>query len=61
MKKEIIGSLIGSLVEVKESKNKSLVGLKGEVIDETKYIIKIKDKDKIKTLIKNQVKIKNEN
>ena len=57
MKKEIIGSLIGSLVEVKESKNKSLVGLKGKVIDETKYIIKIKDKDKIKTLIKNQVKI----
>ena len=57
MKKEIIGSLIGSLVEVKESKNKSLVGLKGKVIDETKYIIKIRDKDKIKTLIKNQVKI----
>ena len=57
MKKEIIGSLIGSVVEVKESKNKSLVGLKGKVIDETKYIIKIKDKDKIKTLIKNQVKI----
>ena len=57
MKKEIIGSLIGSVVEVKESKNKSLVGLKGKVIDETKYIIKIRDKDKIKTLIKNQVKI----
>ena len=61
MKKEIIGALISSFITVVESKNESLLGVKGEVIDETKNTIKLKTKNKIITLIKNTVKIKNEN
>ena len=45
---------IGSEVFVEESKNKTLIGLKGKIIDETKntFIIKLDD-GKIKTLLKN--------
>ena len=49
LKKEFIGEK----VEIKESKNKSLVGLKRTIIDETKYTFKIKTKDKVKTVMKN--------
>ena len=61
MKKDIIGSLIGCFGEVIESKNKALVGLKGKIIDETKNTIKIQVNDKLKTISKDQVKIKIEN
>ena len=60
IKKDIIGSLIGKDIEIISSKNKSLFGLKGRVIDETKNTIRIETRNKIKTIIKTQVKIKNE-
>ncbi len=60
MKKEIIGEQIGSLIQIMESKNKTLIGLKGKVIDETKNTLKLQVKDKIKIIKKSQIKIKNE-
>jgi len=42
---------IGLNVEVVESKNKYLVGLKGKVIDETKKTIKIEKRDKREKII----------
>lgn len=50
--------LIGLLIEVVKSKNPSLVGIKGRVVNETKNTIKVKQSDKMKTLLKNQIKIK---
>lgn len=50
--------LIGLNVEIIDAKNKSLIGIKGKIIDETKNIIFVETKDKgIKKIIKNQVKI----
>ena len=60
MKKDIIGAKIGSYVEITNSKNKNLIGIKGKIIDETKNTIKIETKNKIITIIKNQVETKNE-
>jgi len=57
-KKEIIGILIGKVIEITSSNNKNLVGLKGEVIDETKNTIKIETENKIKTLIKKQIEFR---
>ncbi len=51
------GGLIGSCIEVVESKNKNLVGLKGKVIDETKNIIVV-ESNGTKKIIKSQVIIK---
>ncbi len=51
------GGLIGSHIEVVESENKDLVGLKGEVIDETKNMIVVENKG-TKKIIKSQVVIK---
>ena len=52
--------LIGSQLEVVDSKNKSLIGMKGKIIDETKNILFLDNKKK---LIKNQstfkIKFKN--
>lgn len=45
-------------MEIIDAKNKSLIGIKGKIIDETKNIIFVETKDKgIKKIIKNQVKI----
>lgn len=49
--------LIGSLIEIVESKNQSLVGLKGFVIDETKNTLTVENK-KIRKILKGHVKIK---
>lgn len=49
---------IGSYAEVIDSKNKSLIGIKGKVVDETKNTFTIKTKEKMKTIAKNQVKLK---
>jgi len=57
----IIGSLIGNFIKIAESKNSSLKGIKGKVIDETKNTLTLKIQDKQIKIIKNQVKIKNEN
>ncbi len=50
--------LIGSWIEVVDSKNKTLLGLKGKVVDETKFTLKIQTKDKMKRLIKSQIVLK---
>ena len=52
--------MIGSNVEVIESKNKTLVGLKGKVIDQTKNTMTLETKKGIKKIIISHVKIKNE-
>ncbi len=41
------GELIGSTVEVIESSNKNLVGLKGKIIDETKNMLVLNNKKMI--------------
>lgn len=53
LKKEIIGLPM----EIIKAKNKSLVGIKGTIIDETKNMLKIKN-HKMKTIIKDQVTLK---
>ncbi len=50
--------LIGLIIEITESKNKSLIGLKGKIIDETKNILTLETKEGIKKIIKSQVKFK---
>lgn len=57
MKSRIVGKLIGKKIKVKKTKNKSLEGIKGTVINETKNMIVIKTKKGEKKLIKNQVEI----
>lgn len=57
--KSIKNLMIGSNIEIAESKNKSLIGIKGKIIDETKNIIVIETKKGVKKIIKSQVKIKN--
>ncbi len=59
--KDIVSmNLIGKDIEITKSKNKSLIGIKGKVIDETKNMIIL---DNQKKLIKSQstfkIKIKN--
>jgi ribonuclease P protein subunit POP4 len=58
--KELKSLLIGSYIEIIESKNKSLIGLKGKVIDQTRNTITIDCKNKTKKIILSQVKIKND-
>ncbi|MBL7147386.1 MAG: ribonuclease P protein subunit [Nanoarchaeota archaeon] len=54
--KAIKNLMIGSPIEITESKNKSLIGLKGNVIDETKNTLTINTKKGIKKAIKSQIK-----
>ncbi|MDP4012766.1 MAG: ribonuclease P protein subunit [Candidatus Nanoarchaeia archaeon] len=49
--------LIGRNIEIVEAKNKSLVGLKGKVVDETKNTLIIETKDREKSVLKEQVKL----
>ena len=49
---------IGSDMEIVSSKNKTLIGLKGRIIDETKNTFKVKTNQKIKTVLKNGNKFK---
>jgi len=48
MQKSFKEELIGSLVEIIGSKNETLIGLKGKIIDETKNTLIIKQGNKIK-------------
>lgn len=59
MKHKNLGySLIGSSIEVESSRNASLIGLKGKVIDETKNTITlITPENRQKKIIKAHVKI----
>lgn len=47
--------LIGLNTEVVEAKNKSLLGLKGKIIDETKNLLLIQSKKGVKKVLKDQV------
>ena len=48
--------LIGLSIEVISSKNRTLVGLKGKVIDETKNMFTIETQKGIKKIMKSQTK-----
>ena len=50
--------LIGTEVEVIEAGNKSLVGVKGKVVDETRNTLHIEVEGKIKKVLKEQVKLR---
>mgnify|MGYP001571746500 CR=1 FL=1 len=50
--------LIGLDVEIVESKNKILEGLKGKIIDESKNMLVLEVGNKTKKIIKSQVKLK---
>ena len=58
--KKVRSLMIGSTIEIIESKNKTLIGLKGKVIDQTKNTIKLQTKEGIKKIILSHVKTKNE-
>lgn len=47
--------LIGLEVEVVDAKNKSLIGIKGKIVDETKNTFVIETNGKEKNLLKDQV------
>lgn len=47
--------LIGLQIEVVDAKNKDLIGIKGEVLNETKNTITLYQKGKNKTILKSQV------
>ena len=49
---------IGRKVEIAESENKALVGLKGKIVDETKNMFMLDVNGKMKKIIKDQVKLK---
>jgi ribonuclease P protein subunit POP4 len=46
--------LIGLEVEVHDAGNKSLIGIKGKVVDETKNMLEIQTKHGTKSIIKDQ-------
>ena len=46
---------IGLTIIITQSKNKTLVGLKGKIVDETKNTLTIEKKNKEKKLIKDQI------
>ncbi|MBW2996073.1 ribonuclease P protein subunit [Candidatus Woesearchaeota archaeon] len=50
--------IIGLETEIIDSKNKSNIGIKGKIIDETKSTIIIKDKKAKKRLLKNNITLK---
>ena len=52
--------LIGKVVEIVSATNKTLEGLKGRIVDETKMMLKIEQEKtkKVKILLKNQITFK---
>lgn len=55
---EVVGcELIGTTIKVVGSSNKSLLGISGKVVDETKNTIILEQDNKEKKLIKNQITI----
>jgi len=49
MQKSFKGELIGSICEIISSKNETLIGLKGKIIDETRNTITIQGKKILKS------------
>ncbi len=54
MKNLLRSELIGLEVEIKDSKNRCNIGIKGRIIDETKNMLTIETKKGEKKLLKNQ-------
>ena len=50
--------LIGEEMEVVNSTNKSNIGVKGKIINETKFTVEVEDNKKKKTLLKRTVTFK---
>lgn len=50
--------LIGCNIKIIESKNHTLVGLKGKIINETQNTITLQNQRVTKKIIKNQIKIR---
>ena len=49
--------LIGKTVEITNSKNKSNIGIRGKVIDETKKTLVIKSREGKKRLLKKSIEL----
>lgn len=58
MKDIIRHELIGLEIEVTASKNKSLVGVKGKIVDETKNTLKVRANSRVLTIMKNAIMFK---
>jgi len=58
--KKANGIIIGSKIRIMESGNKTLEGLKGKVVDQTKNTITLDTEKGIKKIILSHVKIENE-
>ena len=58
IKKLLKNELIGSRIEIIESNNKTLIGKKGKIIDETKNTFTIKNNIKEIKVIKSHITIK---
>jgi len=58
--KKIRNLIIGSNIKIIDSKNKTLIGLKGKIIDQTKNTIKLETKKGMKKIILSHIKLKNE-
>jgi ribonuclease P protein subunit POP4 len=63
MKKHFPYELIGEEMEVLSSHNPSNLEIKGRIVDETKFTLKIKTSKEIKTLFKKNIvfRLKNKN
>jgi len=55
---KVEGKMIGRKIIVSEAKNKSLIGITGRVIDETKNLFILETEKGEKRLIKRQVELK---
>lgn len=53
--------LIGQYITITESKNKSLINIKGKIVDETRNTLTIKTSKGEKKLIKNSIKFETMN
>lgn len=53
--------VIGKRIKITNAKNKTLKGMEGQVIDETKNLLVIETNKGIKKLIKDQIKFRIEN
>ena len=59
MKSEIFpDELIGEEIEVLHSRNESNLGIKGKVVDETKFTLVVQQGGRKKTLLKNTITFK---
>ena len=60
-KKTFPYGLIGTEIEVIKATNQSNLGVKGKVIDETKFLLKVEQAGRVKNLLKRTItfKIKN--